>query len=78
MTPEERALWKVKGWHWCIHYDGIVKRARCDAGVPFADVVTTLRIPTGQLEKRYPCCIEWGGSDSCSKREIEGQEVAGG
>lgn len=68
----ERPAWKINIWHWCRHYAGLGKRARCGTGVWFEDVAVAVCKFGRGAEKRYPCCLEWGGPDSCDKREIEG------
>ena len=71
MASAVRPLWKIKALHFCRHYDGLVKRTRCGAGVRFEDVAVVACKFGRDAEKRYPCCMEWDGADSCGKREIE-------
>lgn len=65
-------IWKFTGWHWCRYYNGLGKQDRCGAGVRFDDVALSMHLFGRDAERRYPCCLEWEGPDSCSKREIEG------
>ena len=71
--PVDRPIWALKRWHWCVHYQGMVRRVRCGAGVPFEDVGVAAAIWGRAAETHYPCCLEWDGSDSCPKRQVGGE-----
>jgi len=57
-------------WAYCEYYNGCASHERCAAGVRYDDLREVVR---GRSAQTLPCCLQWGGRDSCSKRVIGGE-----